>query len=312
MARPRNNLKDFLAFVVVRLFVMFVHMFGWETNYRAAAWLGNLLYRFDRRHRNRAVEHIRLSFPDWPEDKVRRVAMASMRNLMYLGLEVLFTTRLICPGRWRKHVKLGNMMAETTRLLVERKSGVVMATPHFGNWEVVGYTMATLGFPVVAVARPLDNPYFNEYVMGVREKTGMSILYKKGATQSMDDVIASRGVIGFIPDQDAGRKGVFVDFFGRKASTYKSVALMAIRHNVPLMVGYGQRLDEEYHFEMGMQRIIYPHEWADKPDPLLWVTQEWTTAMEQIVRRAPEQYLWVHRRWKHRPNGEQPGPDGIA
>jgi len=63
---------------------------------------------------------------------------------------------------------------------------------------------------------------------------------------------------------------------------------------------------------MGVQRIIHPAEWADKPDPLTWITQEYTSTLEQIVRDAPEQYLWVHRRWKHRPNGELPGPDGVA
>jgi KDO2-lipid IV(A) lauroyltransferase len=293
MAKPRNNFLDYLAYLGVRLFAMFVHMFGWRANYRTAALLGNLLFRLDKRHR------------------IRAIAKASMRNLMYLAVEVLFTTRLITPGRWRRHIKLTNM-AETIRLLAERESGFVMATPHFGNWEVVGYMMATLGFPVVAVARPLDNPYVNDYMMSVRENTGMSILYKKGATQSMDEIIESKGIIGFIPDQDAGRKGVFVDFFGRQASTYKSVALMAITHNVPLIVGYGKRLDEEYHFEIGIQRIVYPREWTGKPDPLLWVTQEWTTAMEDVIRRAPEQYLWVHRRWKHRPDGEPAGPDGIA
>jgi KDO2-lipid IV(A) lauroyltransferase len=311
MAKPRNKFLDYLAYLGLRLFAMSIHMFGWEANYRTARWIGNMMYRFDRRHRQRALEHLRLSFPGWTEEEYHRVARASMRNLVYLGLEVLFTTRLITPGRWRRHIKLTNM-AETIRLLVERKSGVVMATGHFGNWEVVGYMMATLGFPTVAVARPLDNPYINDYILSVRERTGMSILYKKGATQSMDDVLESKGILGFIPDQDAGRKGLFVNFFGRPASSYKSLALMAIQHNVPLIVGYGRRLDEAYHFEIGIQRIIYPSEWADRSDPVQWVTQEWNTAIEETIRLAPEQYLWVHRRWKHRPPGEEARPDGIA
>ena len=311
MARPRNKYVDYLQYLGMRLFAMFVHMFGQAANYRTAAWIGNLMYRMDKRHRKRAIEHIRRSFPDWSDQKHQQVARASMRNLVYLGLEVLFTTRLVTPSRWRRHVTLTNM-AEGIRLMVERKSGLVIATPHFGNWEVVGYMMATLGFPVVAVARPLDNPLINDYVMGVREKTGMSILHKKGATQSMDDILEAQGVLAFIPDQDAGKKGIFVDFFGRKASTYKSLGLMAIQHDVPLIVGYGRRLAEGFHFEIGVERIIRPDEWKTKEDPLLWVTQEWSHAMENVIRRAPEQYLWVHRRWKHRPKGEPPAVDGIA
>lgn len=311
MAKPRNKVADYLTYLGLRLFAMLVHMFDWHMNYRIAAWLGNLMYRCDRRHRHRALEHLRRSFPHWPEERYHAVARASMRNLIYLGLEVLFTTRLITPGRWRRHVRLTNM-AENIRLLLERKCPLIYVTGHFGNWEVVGYAMAALGFPSVAVARRMDNPHIDRYLLGVRENRGQIILDKKGATASMEDVLRRKGAVSFIADQDAGRKGLFVDFFGRPASTYKAPALMAMQYQAPVIVGYGRRLDEAYHFEIGIQRIIRPCEWADRDDPLFWITQEYTRALEEVVRTGPEQYLWVHRRWKHRPRGEQPGPDGIA
>ncbi|RPI64598.1 MAG: lipid A biosynthesis acyltransferase [Planctomycetaceae bacterium] len=311
MAKNRNKYLDYIAYLGMRLFAMFVHMFDHKTNYRTAALIGNLLYRFDKRHRKRALEHLRLSFPDWSDEKRRQVARASMRNLVYLGLEVLFTTRLITPGRWRRHITLTDM-SETIRLLLERESGVIMLTGHFGNWEVVGYMMATLGFPTVSIARRLDNLYIDKYVFGIRQNTGQMILDKRGATTAAPEVLENKGVVGFIADQDAGKKGAFVDFFGRKASTYKSIALLAIQYNAPVIIGFGRRLDEDYHFEIGIQRLIRPEEWADKDDPVMWITQEYTTALENVVRRAPEQYLWVHRRWKHRPKGEEPGPDGVA
>jgi KDO2-lipid IV(A) lauroyltransferase len=311
MAKKRNRIMDYLTYVSVRIFAMLVHMFGWEANYRTARWLGNLIYRFDRRHRNRALEHLRRSFPLWSDEKYHRVAKASMRNMMYLGVEILFTTRLVTPGRWRRHIELTNT-SEVIRMLVEQKRPLIFIAGHFGNWEVVGHTMAALGFPSVAIARPLDNPYVNEYMLGVRERAGQTIYDKKGAVQAVDRVLSANGAVCFIADQDAGRKGLFVDFFGRKASTYKSIALLAMQYNAPVSVGYGRRLDEQYHFELGIQRTIHPHEWADKADPLTWITQEYTTALEEVIRTAPEQYLWVHRRWKHRPKGEEPGPDGVA
>jgi len=311
MAKPRNKLLDYLQYLGLRAFAMFVHMFNWQANYRIARVIGNLLYRYDHRHRRRAIEHLRRSFPDWDEAEYRRVAKASMRNLVYLGLEFLFTTRLITPGRWRRHIKLTNI-AETIRLLVERRSGLIFVSGHFGNWEVIGYMMAALGLPTYSVARRMDNPYIDEYVFSIRENKGQIILDKKGAVENVPRILENNGAVCFIADQDAGRKGVFVDFFGRPASTYKSIALMAMQHEAPVIVGYGRRLDEEYHFEVGIQRVVYPHEWRDKDDPVLWITQEYTTALEQVVRTGPEQYLWVHRRWKHRPRGERPGPDGIA
>jgi len=311
MARPRNKFLDYATYIGVRLFAMFVHMFGWEANYRTARWVGKLLFRFDRRHRDIALRHLRLSFPDWSERKVRRVAEGSFRNMVYLALEVLFTTRVVTPARWRRHAILTNQR-ENIRLLTERKRGIVYVAGHFGNWERVGYTMAILGFDGYAVARPLDNPYLNRYVMGIRQKRGLTILDKKGATERMDEILAARRYVSFIADQDAGRKGLFVDFFGRPASTIKAPALIAMRHEVPVVVGYGRRLDHRYGFEIGIERIIHPHEWADKDDSLRWITQEYTKAMENVIRRNPEQYLWVHRRWKHRPRGRARSADGIA
>lgn len=303
MAKPRNLILDYLTYVGVRLFAMFVHMFSVKTNYVTARVMADLLYRFDRRHRKLALEHLRQSFPDWPEEKVRRVARESMRSMLYLAFDTLFTPRLITPIRWHRYTTLANQK-ENLRLLTERKRGLVCVTGHFGNWERVGYTMAILGFEGYAVARPLDNPYLNEYIMGIRQRNGMTILDKKGASHQMDEILEAKRYVGFIADQDAGKKGLFVDFFGRPASTYKAPALVAMQHEVPVVIGYGLRLDEEFGLEIGIERIIQPEEWADREDPLRWLTQEYTHALENIARRTPEQYLWLHRRWKHQPKNK--------
>jgi KDO2-lipid IV(A) lauroyltransferase len=310
MAGRRNKLADYLEYLALRIVAVFLGMFSVRTNYRTGRWIGELLWRIDPRHRRIAREHLRRSFPDWPAERVDRVARRSMHNLLYLGLEVAFTPRLITPLTWRRHVRLRNM-SETLRHLLAREQGLILLTGHFGNFEVVGYTMATLGFPTISVARPLDNPYIWEHVVGLLERTGQSFLYKKGAMQSADAVLGAGGSLSVVADQDAGRRGLFVDFFGRAASTYKSIALLAIRYEVPVLIGYGKRLSDAFDFEIGVQRIIRPAEWAGEDDPVRWITQEYTRELENVVRSAPEQYLWAHRRWKHRPDGTI-APGGVA
>lgn len=311
MARPRNNLVDYVVYLLVRLVAMFIYMVPTGTVYAAGRRLGDLLWLVDRRHRQIATGQLRISFPDWSEDRIRQVARQSLRSLALMGIELLLTPRLITPQRWRQHLRLRDI-GELLRLLLDNDTGAILLTGHFGNFEVAGYMLATLGFPTVSVARPLDNPYLNDFVTGVRERTGQSILIKKGASVSMDSVLEGRGILGFIADQDAGRKGVFVDFFGRPASTFRSIALMAAWHQVPIVVGYARRIGEDYCFEVGVHRIIRPHEWQGQADEVRWITQEYTRALEQIVRAAPEQYFWVHRRWKHRPDGTRAGGLGIA
>ena len=311
MARRRNRIADYLQYLALRLVAMCVYMFEVRGIYRTARWLGELLWRIDRRHRRIACGHLRLSFPDWPEHRVQRVARKSMYNMLYLGLEILLTPRLITPGRWRRHVRPVNL-AEGIRFVLKGERGAIILTGHFGNFEVVGYTMATLGFPTVSVARPLDNSYVWDYMVGLMESTGQKFLYKRGAMHSVGGVLGEHGSLSVVADQDAGRKGLFVDFFGRPASTYKSISLLAMRHEVPIIVGYGKRLSDAFEFEMGISRIIYPHEWAGADDKPRWITQEFTRVLEDIVREAPEQYLWTHRRWKHRPDGSVAGGDGVA
>ncbi len=301
-----------LQYTGLRLFTALIQSFPVSWNYLTCRLIGDLLYFLDRKHRTRAERHLRLSFPDWPDEQIRKTARRSMRNMVYLGLEVLYTPRLITPNLWRRHIDLAERMPETLRLLIQRKRGVLLLTGHFGNWEVLGYLLATLGLPTVSVARRLDNPRVDEFVLGVRERTGQRILDKKGASREMHELLTENEAIGFIADQDAGRRGMFVDFFGRKASAYKTIALLAIRYEVPIVCGYSIRHGDRYHFTVGAQRLIYPEQWAQADDPVRWITQAYTNALEEMIRRKPEQYLWVHRRWKHRPKGEVQPEDGIA
>ena len=121
----------------------------------------------------------------------------------------------------------------------------------------------------------------------------------------MEQIVRQGSTLCFIADQDAGKKGIFVDFFGRKASTYKSIGLLAIQYNLPIGVGVSRRAGDKFFFEIEMVRLIMPDEWKDKDDPLLWITQEYTKAFEDSIRKDPTQYWWIHRRWKTRPRDEK-------
>ena len=181
---------------------------------------------------------------------------------------------------------------------------MLMLTAHYSNFEIMGYLLGLFDFNIYSIARPLDNKFLNKYLLSVRERKGQRILDKKGATLQMDGIIKTGGTLCFIADQDAGRKGVFVDFFGRKASTYKSIGLLAITYNLPVGIGCARRVENRFFFEIEANRIIMPDEWADKDDPLTWITAEYTKAIEEFIRKDPSQYWWLHRRWKHRPKEE--------
>lgn len=296
---------DYAQYVALRVMSMFMHCWPVDLNLGAAALLGDVMYAVDRKHRERALGNLRRSFPEMPERQRREMARHSMRHLFMLFVEVLFTTRLVRIDTWTHHAELENFR-ETLGLMLKKHQGLIMLTGHYGNWEILGYILATLGFETTSVARPLDNPYVNEWLLGVREKKGQRILAKKGATAEIPAILEKGGAVGFIADQNAGSKGIFVNFFGRKASTYKSIALLAIQYNVPVIIGYARRVNERFHYRIGTQDVIYPKDWEAQDDPVRYITQRYTSAIEAFVREDPSQYLWVHRRWKTRPKGEQP------
>lgn len=285
------------------------HVPGWIARLRFMRWLvklsnaGNKLLGRFREHRNRAEGHIRMAFPEMPPAQVSVTAKASMQQLAMLAIEVLFGPKLITQWTWAKYIHL-RKLDDALRVLLRRK-GCIMLTGHYGNWELLGYALAVLGFDIVAVMRPLDNEYLNRFLLDRRERSGLKLLYKKGATRAAGDVIESGGALCFIADQNAGSKGLFVDFFGKKASTYKSIGLLAMEHRVSIVVGCARRLSlNKFEYEICVDRVIQPEEWEGREDELLWITQEFSRAMEDFVRKAPEQYLWIHRRWKSRPKDE--------
>jgi KDO2-lipid IV(A) lauroyltransferase len=305
MPKPRNDFIDHLAYLGLRITSMAMHWFPVDLNLRTARLMGAVWSHFDKRHRARAIANLHRSFPHFTDAECKSLARKSVQHMFMLGVEMLHTTRLVRVDTWRKYIEIGNFQ-QTLELLMNRKQGLIMLTGHYGNWEILGYVLATLGFESTAVARPLDNPYVNDFVFGVRERQGQKVVGKKGATGEITGLLGSGGVVAFVADQNAGHKGIFVDFFGRKASTYKSIGLLAMQYDVPILVGYSRRIDGRFRFKMATQDIIYPADWKDQPDPLIYITQRYTKAIEDFVRDDPSQYLWLHRRWKTRPKGEEP------
>jgi len=292
-----------LQYVALRLVEMILQCFPIDANLETARFAGRLLYLLDRRHRKQAIENLRASFPGTDEATLRRMARRSCEHLIMVGAETLCMPRLMQFNSFLRHVDIEG--CTDSFQYVAGKRPCILVTGHFGNWEMVGYAMAAMGFPPTSVARPLDNPYLNDYVLRLRERTGQKILFKEGMT----DLVLARlrqGVpIGFIADQDAGRRGFFVDFFGRKASAYKSIAYLAISENVPIFVGGAYRVGDRFHYRIVMTDAIYPEEFAPGLDGAVELTQRYTAAIEKLVRLAPDQYLWVHRRWKTRPPEER-------
>ncbi len=301
--RKPHPVKDWLGYAALRILLFFLFRFSVDANLRFARFLGRLMWKHYNRGRERALENLRRSFPEKNEQWCIETGRRSFEQIVMLLVDIFFTSRLINRDNCHQFANYKNL--ERTKWTMQQGQGVLMLTAHYGNFEIMGYMLGLFGFNIYSIARPLDNKYMNNYLLSLRKHTGQKIIDKKGATDKMDNIIKEHASIGFIADQDAGKKGVFVDFFGKKASTYKSIALLAMQYDMPVTIASSKRVGDKFLFEVAIHRTIFPDEWKDKDDPLTWITQEYVRETENFIRQDPSQYWWMHRRWKHRPREER-------
>jgi KDO2-lipid IV(A) lauroyltransferase len=300
MSKPRSIVVDFTVYAVVRVLVCIIQALSLPQARSLAAGLAWLAYRLDRRHRLVAHENLAHAFADRFSEAEKAVLVASVyRHFCTVLVEIIHLPRKVHANNWRQFLDLRGGRQIVEALLSGRP--LLLVTGHFGNWELAGYALGLFGFRAHAIARPLDNPYLDDYFRRFRESTGQKVLAKKGDFDEIQAILDRGGVLATLADQDAGQRGLFVDFFNRPASTHKAVALLALEHRVPMLVIGAPRVGAPMRYEIVAEEFILPEQYEGRPDAVRSMTQRFTTALERIIRTYPEQYFWLHRRWKHQP-----------
>lgn len=266
--------------------------------------------RMNRRHLDRSKSNLRVAFPEWDDAHIADTAIRSHEHLTTFALELAYLPRFLSEDGWVRHVSFGNI-EPALRALVSAKP-CILITGHCGNWESLGYTMAVLGFPMHAVYRPLDLPAMDRWVRRTRSRRGLELVDKFGAVRKLPMLLKAGAPIGLVADQNGGDRGVFVPFFNRLTSTYKSIGLLALQFNATIICGQARRENplrspSSLSHKLEMVDMFGPEEWSKHPDPLFYLTARYRRAIETMVKLAPEQYLWMHRIWRSRPRHERLG-----
>ena len=289
-----------------RSFAWLFGSFPPEQNLRTAEAVADAWSRLNPGRLARAIDNIRRGTEGLDEDEIRELALESVRYMfrMYM-VDAFQLPRLLTEETWPRYLDLSGARAGIEVMVGERPA--LFVAPHAGNWELLGFFPTIMGFRMHALARPLNNPYIWRWALGLREARGMRIITKWGATEELQAVVERGGRIAFIADQNAGNDGVFVPFLGQMASAYKSVALLAMRYSLPVVVGVALRRGDGFEYALHTTDVIRPEDWADQDDPVFYVTARYNRAMERAVMLDPRQYLWIHRRWRSRPRWERDG-----
>jgi Kdo2-lipid IVA lauroyltransferase/acyltransferase len=293
----RQQIIDFLVYVVVRVLICIVQAMRVETGHRLARILARLFCDVLRIRAKVVDDNLAHAFPEMsPADRLG-LARQMWEHLFLLVLEVAHTPRKIHETNWREFVSLKNEDRLVRALLDDRPTLIV--TGHLGNFEVGGYVLGVLGFPTYTIARTLDNPHLDRFINRFRGGTGQHIIPKNGQFDQILAVLARGGAMTFLADQYAGPKGCWVDFFGRPASAHKAIALLALDNNAQVSVCASRRLDRPMRFELNNYVMLDSQDVSDKSlGTIRELTQWYTSRLEELIRMTPGQYWWLHRRWK--------------
>lgn len=296
---------DYLVYLVVRILVCVLQCLSLETASALAKGVARIVYLLDQRHRVVAMNNLELAFGDrYSPDERQRLVMAVYEHFCRVVVEMVFLPRRLRVYNWKRYARLDADPGAMDLLIQNR--GKILLTGHFGNWEMAGCLLAMVGLRPTTIARDLDNRFLHDFVHRLRSGAGQEMVSKKGDFDKIQATLEKRQTLVSVADQSAGERGMFVPFFGRPASTHKAISLLAIEHDAGLTVGYSYRDCPGFHYRIGLSRVLDPADYRDRPNGAIALTEDFTRELEAAIRKAPEQYFWLHNRWKHQPKRMQP------
>ncbi|HXV77832.1 MAG TPA: lysophospholipid acyltransferase family protein, partial [Candidatus Polarisedimenticolaceae bacterium] len=259
---------------------------------------GRLGYLLDGRHRRITLDNLRAAYGDAVDERWRR--RVARRCWRHFGRITFDSLSIYALPRRRLDALLSYEGLEHVREAYARGRGVLFVSGHFGHWELTALMQGYLGFPLALVARRLDNPELERILIDLRQRSGNRVIHKHDALREMLRALREKLGVALLIDQDARGDGIFVPFFGRPASTTPALGLLAIRTGAPVIPTFTVPLDDgTYRVHYG--RPVEPRHTGDRQQDAAWLTARCTEIIEEWVRRHPEAWLWMHRRWKTRP-----------
>jgi KDO2-lipid IV(A) lauroyltransferase len=279
-------------YVLLRSVLMIVGMFPFSRADWVGRWLGRIVQFIDRKHKCIAIKNLERSRGICPPDAIPEFIERIYHHVGLGFVEMMMIPKLI--RRVERHVRLERF--HVVEGVLRQGRGMIVVIGHLGNWELIGLAVCHAGYPLHSLARPIENPWIDRYLNRFRTQTGQMIISKYHALGEMIRVLQRNEILIIQVDQDARHHGVYVDFFGRPASTHRSPALLALKYGTPIVVANIFRDNGIHHCVLSDP--ILPESFRGHSDPVRAMTQAFTAKFEECVRAHPDQWFWVHDRWK--------------
>jgi KDO2-lipid IV(A) lauroyltransferase len=295
------QLRYLIEYAAVRLLWGLLRLLPARRAYGLGGALGALWFACSSVRRKVAIDNLRQTGVAATPQEARRIARASFRHFAGAILESVKAPHVITRENWRDHVTV-EAPEETVRLLLAPDRAVQLVTAHLGCWEIGGF-WSSLFRPLYGVARPMSNPRVQRFLMQDHFRTDITVIPKSQgfSPELLHAWDARQAALAIVMDQHAGRHGLWLDFLGRPASVHTSPARLHLLTGHPIVFGAFIREGPLRYRMVAASPILREGEPADREAAARAITTELTRRLEVLVRRYPEQYLWMHRRWRTPP-----------
>lgn len=299
----KKRISHVIEFAFVMLLFGIINLFPFSMLHSVARFfrimLSPLLGSARRRIRSQVSEILQIT----DEKELRRFVNTNLDHTIRSFFELMQSWKMKHKRFIDKYVTFAE---ETREIAADRSQGVVFAEGHFGNWEIPIPAYASIGFKIYYAAQKLSNPYVDFMVRKIREGYGGGGAIYLKESEKYVPLLRRKEPIGLVADQDAGGEGVFVNFLGKQASTHMGPAVLAYLGKARLVVAFCifQGRGRYQFYARTLYRFAGKSDFASSREAAEKLTQLWVSEMAKEIRKYPEQYFWVHRRWKTRPQGE--------
>jgi Kdo2-lipid IVA lauroyltransferase/acyltransferase len=258
---------------------------------RRLGWVYGSVVRY---HRQDAIDALTRAFPQKQNSEILDIVRRMYANL---GMNLVEICRLgnVTDEFLRESIEIEG--EENARAALLRNKGAVILTGHLGNWDLLAAIVPRLGYPLTVITKDIKNKGLNEYWMKIRQRFGVKFVPNHNSYRACLTALKKNELIGFILDQNMiNTEGVFVDFFGKPACTTPGMAYMSAQSGAPVVPVFMIRLDNGRHVVKALPALPPPPN--REPETIKEYTQQYTKIIEDVIRQYPDQWIWIHRRWK--------------
>lgn len=300
-----KKFRYLLEYILFRMALFPIQMLSLRGISRLGRFLGGALYHGIPKRRKIAQTNLDIAFGDskTPEEKTR-ILKQSMIQMVTIPLQGLWVSRNTEQRVYQLFPSEPEGMEHLNNCL-QRGKGAFFLMAHYGNWEVLGMYFGYKNFvQVAAIARKLDNPYLEKFTTRLRTLSGGGVIDKDGSPLKVIRAVKNNTCVGVMMDQNGGDGGLFVDFFGKKAATHRSLALLSYSTGAAVIPLIPYPTQEGTYNPVFLPEIKLEKTGDKEKDIFRW-TEEYQKVLEKIIRERPEPWMWMHRRWKSRPEDER-------